>query len=97
MGRFCAAFNQAGGLSVPVGLRRRFPGIIDNAHARTCVRDIVGWRPPAAAVLPAFHCLADRGALLCANHEAALFRAPTDAKLGFHWWRNLGDRHVQSP
>ncbi len=40
-----AAFDQGGELSAVVELRRRFPGIIDNAHARTCVRSIAGWTP----------------------------------------------------
>jgi hypothetical protein len=26
-------------------LRRRFPGITDNAQARECARTIAGWRP----------------------------------------------------
>lgn len=40
-----AAFDQGGELSAVVELRRRFPGITDNAHARTCVRSIAGWTP----------------------------------------------------
>jgi len=40
-----AAFDQDGELSTVVELRRRFPGITDNAHARTCVRSIAGWTP----------------------------------------------------
>jgi len=40
-----AAFDQAGELSAAVELRRRFPGIIDNAKARVWARTIAGWRP----------------------------------------------------
>ena len=40
-----AAFDQDGELSAAIELRRRFPGIADNAHARVCVRSIVGWTP----------------------------------------------------
>ena len=40
-----AAFNQDGELSAAIELRRRFPGIADNAHAQACVRSIVGWTP----------------------------------------------------
>lgn len=40
-----AAFDQGGELSAVIELRRRFPGITDNAHARTCVRSIAGWTP----------------------------------------------------
>jgi len=40
-----AAFDQDGELSAAIELRRRFPGITDNAHARDCVRSIAGWTP----------------------------------------------------
>ena len=40
-----AAFDQDGELSAAIELRRRFPGIADNAHARVCVQSIVGWTP----------------------------------------------------
>jgi hypothetical protein len=39
------AFEQEGELSAAIELRRRFPGIIDNAKARECARSIAGWRP----------------------------------------------------
>jgi len=45
-----AAFDQAGELSAVVELRRRFPGITDNAYARTCARNIVGWTPLPVAL-----------------------------------------------
>jgi hypothetical protein len=43
-----ATFENEGELSAAIELRRRFPGIIDNAKARECARTIAGWqRPPA--------------------------------------------------
>jgi len=38
-----AAFQEGGEFSAAVELRRRFPGITDNAHARQCARSIAGW------------------------------------------------------
>ncbi len=43
------AFDEAGELSAAIELRRRFPGITDNAEARACARTIAGWNPPATA------------------------------------------------
>jgi hypothetical protein len=40
-----AIFDQEGELSAAIELRRRFPGIIDNAKARAHVRTIAGWKP----------------------------------------------------
>jgi hypothetical protein len=40
-----AIFNQEGEMSAAIELRRRFPGISDNAKARECVRIIAGWEP----------------------------------------------------
>jgi hypothetical protein len=40
-----AAYQQRGELSAAVELRRRFPGITDNAQARECARTIAGWKP----------------------------------------------------
>jgi hypothetical protein len=40
-----AAFDRGGELSAAIELRRRFPGIIDNAQARECVRTIAQWKP----------------------------------------------------
>jgi hypothetical protein len=43
-------FEQEGELSAATELRRRFPGITDNAQARACARTIASWKPlPAAA------------------------------------------------
>src|SRR5271165_3808987 len=44
-----AVFDQEGELSAALELRRRFPGITDNAKARACARTIAGWTPPPAS------------------------------------------------
>ncbi len=46
------AFNQEGELSAAIELRRRFPGITDNAKARACARSIAGWTPLPAPPRP---------------------------------------------
>jgi hypothetical protein len=38
-------FEHEGELAAAIELRRRFPGIADNARARECARTIAGWRP----------------------------------------------------
>jgi hypothetical protein len=43
-----AAFEQWDELSAAIELRRRFPGITDNAGAWGCARTIAGWTPPPA-------------------------------------------------
>jgi hypothetical protein len=40
-----AAYQQRGEFAAAVELRRRFPGVTDNAQARECARTIAGWRP----------------------------------------------------
>ncbi len=40
-----AVFDQEGELSAAIELRRRFPGITDNAKARAHARSIAGWTP----------------------------------------------------
>ncbi len=40
-----AVFDQDGELSAAIELRRRFPGITDNAQARRCARTIASWTP----------------------------------------------------
>src|SRR4051812_45253197 len=45
-------FNQKGELSAAIELRRRFPGITDNAQARTFARMIAGWKPLPATPAP---------------------------------------------
>ena len=42
-------FEQEGELSAAIELRRRFPGITDNAKARLHAQIIAGWKPPAQA------------------------------------------------
>jgi hypothetical protein len=46
-----AVYEQRGELSAAIELRRRFPGITDNAQARECARTIAGWKPLAALPL----------------------------------------------
>jgi hypothetical protein len=38
-------FEQEGELSAAIEVRRRFPGITDNAKAREHARIIAGWQP----------------------------------------------------
>ena len=45
----CRAWEEGGELAGVVELRRHFPLITDNAHARRCVRAIVGWKPRPAS------------------------------------------------
>jgi hypothetical protein len=40
-----AVFEADGGFAAAIELRRRFPGVTDNAHAAECARVIAGWRP----------------------------------------------------
>jgi hypothetical protein len=40
-----AVLEQRGEFAAAVELRRRFPGITDNAQARECVQIIAGWTP----------------------------------------------------
>jgi hypothetical protein len=40
-----AVFNQEGELSAAIELRRRFPGVTDDAKARAYARTIAGWMP----------------------------------------------------
>ena len=44
------ACQDGGELSGVVELRRRFPGIADNARARLCLEAIMSWGPPAPAL-----------------------------------------------
>jgi hypothetical protein len=48
-------YETEGELSAAIELRRRLPGIIDNASVRECARTIAGWTPltkPPATVTP---------------------------------------------
>ena len=40
-----AVYQQLGEFAAAVELRRRFPGITDNAQAVECARTIAGWKP----------------------------------------------------
>jgi len=40
-----AIFDEEGELSAAIEVRRRFPGITDNAKARECAKIIAGWKP----------------------------------------------------
>ena len=40
-----AIYEQRGEFSAAVERRQLFPGIVDNAQARLCVRTIAGWWP----------------------------------------------------
>jgi hypothetical protein len=42
----CEIFEREGELSAAIELRRRFPGIRDNAQARAQARTIAGWKRP---------------------------------------------------
>ncbi|MBV8916454.1 MAG: hypothetical protein JOZ05_25875 [Acetobacteraceae bacterium] len=44
------AVEDGGELAGVVELRRHFPLITDNAHARRCVRVIAGWASPAEPI-----------------------------------------------
>jgi hypothetical protein len=39
------AFAEGGECAAAIELHRRFPGIVDNAEARSCARAIAGWEP----------------------------------------------------
>jgi hypothetical protein len=47
-----AVYEQRGEFAAAVELRRRFPGITDNAQARECARAITGWKPHPLRELP---------------------------------------------
>jgi hypothetical protein len=38
-----AVYERRGEFAAAIELRRRFPGITDNAQARECARTIAGW------------------------------------------------------
>jgi len=46
------AFDQGGELSAAIELRRLFPGITDNDHARRCAMAIAGWAPSPTTSIP---------------------------------------------
>lgn len=46
------AVEQSGELAGVVEFRRHFPLVVDDAHARSCVRTIAGWKLPVAVEKP---------------------------------------------
>jgi hypothetical protein len=40
-----AVFRESGEFAAAIELRRRFPGIGDNAQARECARTVASWKP----------------------------------------------------
>lgn len=46
------AVEQSGELAGVVEFRRHFPLVVDHAQARSCVRAIAGWKPPASVEKP---------------------------------------------
>jgi hypothetical protein len=47
-----AVFRESGEFAAAIELRRRFPGITDNAQALECARTIAGWRPRPLRKVP---------------------------------------------
>jgi hypothetical protein len=47
-----AVYEQRGEFSAAIELRRRFPGITDNAQARMWARTIAGWKPLGTVRMP---------------------------------------------
>jgi hypothetical protein len=47
-----AVFEQRSEFAAAIELRRRFPGIADNAQARECARTIASWKPRSLKELP---------------------------------------------
>jgi hypothetical protein len=47
-----AIHEQRGEFAAAIELRRRFPGITDNAQARECARTIASWKPRPLKQLP---------------------------------------------
>jgi hypothetical protein len=64
-----AVFEQRGEFAAAVELRRRVPGITDNAQARECARTIASWKP--LPLRPAKRLLNRRGYVRCADRGAA--------------------------
>jgi hypothetical protein len=52
-----AVFDQEGEVSAAIELRRRFPGISDNAEARACAGIVAGWKPLPALPRPVRGCV----------------------------------------
>jgi len=61
-------FHEQGELSAAIELRRRFPGITDNAQARTFARTIAGWTPLPVAPCPVIR-MRPRGTKAGGRHD----------------------------
>jgi hypothetical protein len=46
------AYLESGEFAAAIELRRHFPGIVDNEHARRCAQVIAGWTPLPLPVMP---------------------------------------------
>jgi hypothetical protein len=81
------AFDQGGELSAAVELRRLFPGITDNAHARARARTIAGWKPLPVTPHPVTALAPWPGSLerlpLLADHSAASAARIISARFAF--------------
>jgi hypothetical protein len=81
------AFDQGGELSAAVELRRLFPGITDNAHARARARTIAGWKPLPVTPRPVTALAPRQGSLerlpLLADHSAASAARIISARFAF--------------
>jgi hypothetical protein len=58
------AYEQEGELSAAIELRRRFPGITDEAEARECVRTIASWKTAASTAAPGDAAASPQGQLV---------------------------------
>ena len=70
-----AVFNEEGELSAVIELRRRFPGVTDNAKARACARSIAGWTPLPAQLRPVTGCVPARTASQASDGSTASYAA----------------------
>ena len=75
-------FDQGGELSAAVELRRLFPGITDNAHARARARTIAGWKPLPVTPPPGGGAWS-LGRPLLADHSAASAARIISARFAF--------------
>ena len=86
-GMIRTAFDQGGELSAAVELRRLFPGITDNAHARARARTIAGWKPLPVTPRPVTALAPRQGSLerrpLLADHSAASAARIISARFAF--------------
>jgi hypothetical protein len=78
-----AVYQQRGEFAAAIELRRRFPGITDNALARMWPRTIAGWKPSAAGEADAETAAVTAGALTgLATGAGAVLAAPRSTSGG---------------